>query len=148
MPEQWVKVFPTIQFETSARNWQTYEGWQNLEHFAKHYEQFNPPPRSNDATSPFKEFATNFPGSAWSFPGKIADHLLDPNSLHKFSEYEIRNLAEKEMINLHSAHHEDLIEPGRKVTSQLQEVATGASSANVSTGQRRVPSLFRRRRFR
>ncbi len=143
LPEEWVKVFPTIHFETSSRKWKVYEGWEDLEHFTKHYEQFNPPPHSNDDASPFKEYAADYPGAAWSFPGKIADHLRDPKSLHKFSAYEIRDLSKEAMINLHSAHHENLIEPGRNPASKPPP---NEGSRSTSGSFRRRRSIFRRRR--
>jgi hypothetical protein len=136
LPEEWVKVFPTIHFETSSRNWLVYEGWKDLEHFTEHYDQFNPPPHSDDDTSPFQEYAANFGGRPWTFPGKIDNHLRDPNSLHKFSAYEIRNLSEKEMINLHSAHHENLIEPGRKTTSKPPGNTVNRANSGTPRGRR------------
>ncbi len=145
---EWVKVFPTLHFETSDRQWQVYEGWQGIEHFAEHYDQFYPPPHSNEDTSPFKEYAANYPGIVWTYPGTIDHHLLDRSSLHKFSEYEIRNLSVKEMEKLHSAHHEGLIAPGRKVTSKppVGSLGVGQSSGNVTRGTRRRRPIFRRRR--
>jgi len=78
LAEEWVKVFPTIHFETSSRNWQSYEGWTTIEQFTEHYEQFLPPPKSDEDTSPFKEFAADYSGRAWTFPGEIEEHLRNP----------------------------------------------------------------------
>jgi hypothetical protein len=114
LPPEWVKVFPTIHFEVSSRRWKKYESWQDAAAFTHYYEQFNPPPKTSEDISPYKQYAANFQGEAWTYPGEIADHLLDPQSMHRFSEYELRGLTKGEMENLHSAHHEELVEPGRR----------------------------------
>ena len=112
LPPDWATVFPTIHFEVSSRRWKKYEGWQTPEHFNDFYGRYNPPPRSANELSPFKQYAKNFDGPEWSFPGELDEHLLDPDSLHRFSKFELRGLSEQEMKNLHSAHHEEQIEPG------------------------------------
>jgi hypothetical protein len=114
LPPEWVKVFPTIHFEVSSRRWKKYAGWREPAEFIKYYEQFNPPPRTSDDASPFKQYAAQYQGEVWTYPGEIADHLLDPASMHQFSEFELNGLTKQEMEKLHSAHHESLIEPGRR----------------------------------
>jgi hypothetical protein len=111
-PPAWVHAFPTIHFEVSSRRWKKYEGWQTPEHFVDFYERYNPPPRSACEPSPFKPYAANYDGPPWTYPGEIDHHLLDPNSLHRFSNFELRGLSNEELVNLHSAHHEERIEPG------------------------------------
>lgn len=112
MPPHWVKSFPTIHFEVSSRRWNKYEGWQTPKHFVDFYKRYNPPPRSANQSSPFKKFAATYDGPDWSYPGAIDDHLLDPDSLHRFSKFELQGLSKQEMKSLHAAHHEEYIEPG------------------------------------
>mgnify|MGYP007059388031 CR=1 FL=1 len=112
MPPDWVKVFPTIHFEVSTRRWKKYDGWQDAEHFIEYYSKFNPPPKSRGEDSPYKQYAAEYDGPEWTYPGEIDDHLLDPNQPHHFSRYELQGLSKREMENLHAAHHEERIEPG------------------------------------
>ena len=112
LPPDWVKVFPTVHFEVSSRRWKKYDGWQDAEHFTEYYTKFNPPPKSLNEDSPFKQYAVEYNGAEWTYPGEIDDHLLDPTQPHRFSRYELQGLSKKEMENLHAAHHEERIEPG------------------------------------
>jgi hypothetical protein len=114
LPPDWVKKFPTIHFEVSSRRWKKYDQWESAEAFIKYYSQFNPPPKSAGDESPFKSYAATYTGDEWTYPGKIREHLLDPAQPHHFSEYELRGLSKQEMENLHSAHHEELVAPGRR----------------------------------
>jgi hypothetical protein len=128
LPPDWVKKFPTVHFEVSSRRWKKYESWESAEKFLQYYQQFNPPPKSAGDESPFKSYAAGYKGDEWTYPGKIRDHLLDPEQPHQFSEYELRGLSKQEMENLHSAHHEEVVAPGRrppqpKVRSPEQQVA-------------------------
>jgi len=123
LPPDWVQVFPTIHFEVSSRRWKKYAGWEGPEPFLAYYEQFNPPPKSSDQTSPFKGYAAAYDGPEWTYPGEIDDHLLDPNSLHRFSKYELRGLSKREMENLHAAHHEERIGPGRRPPTTKKKLA-------------------------
>lgn len=121
LPPDWVKKFPTIHFEVSSRRWKKYETWENAEKFIKYYEGFNPPPKTDDDESPFKSYAANYNGDEWTYPGKIRSHLLDPTQPHHFSKYELRGLTKQEMENLHSAHHEELVAPGRRPPQKKQK---------------------------
>ena len=114
LPPDWVKRYPTIHFEVSSRRWKKYDKWESAETFIKYYEQFNPPPKSAGDESPFKSYAATYTGDEWTYPGKIKAHLLDPTQPHHFSEYELRGLTKQEMENLHSAHHEERVAPGRR----------------------------------
>lgn len=124
LPPEWVHVFPTIHFEISNRHWKKYEGWQTPAHFVEFYDRYNPPPRVAGEPSPYKEFAASYDGPTWTYPGEIADHLLDSDSLHRFSKYELQSLSKTEMENLHAAHHEQQVEPGLRPP----QAATLASS--------------------
>ena len=112
LPPDWANVFPTIHFEVSSRQWKKYEGWQTPEHFVDFYARYNPPPRSANQPSPFQQYAASYDGPKWSYPGEIDTHLTDPESLHRFSKFELRGLSKQDMENLHAAHHEEHIEPG------------------------------------
>lgn len=125
LPPDWARVFPTIHFEVSSRRWKKYDGWETAEAFVEYYEQFNPPPKTADQESPFKQYAAGYDGPEWTYPGTIKGHLLDPNSLHRFSEYELRGLSKREMENLHAAHHEERIDPGRRPPRTSSELAAG-----------------------
>jgi hypothetical protein len=114
LPPDWVKKFPTIHFEVSSRRWKKYESWESAEKFIEYYNKFNPPPKSAGDESPFKSYAARYKGDEWTYPGKIREHLLDPAQPHHFSEYELRGLTKQELENLHSAHHEELVAPGRR----------------------------------
>lgn len=114
LPPDWVRKFPTIHFEVSSRRWKKYDQWESAAAFSKYYDEFNPPPKSAEEPSPFKSYAASFSGDEWTYPGKIREHLLDPGQRHRFSEFELRGLTKQEMENLHSAHHEELIAPGRR----------------------------------
>jgi hypothetical protein len=124
LPPDWVKVFPTIHFEVSSRRWKKYDGWEDASDFVAYYQRFNPPPKSRDEDSPFKNYAANYGGPEWTYPGEIDDHLLDPNSLHQFSKFELQGLLKREMENLHSAHHEETIEPGVRPPQTTGALAT------------------------
>jgi hypothetical protein len=127
LPPDWVKRYPTIHFEVSSRRWKKYDQWENADKFIKYYDEFNPPPKSAGDESPFKSYAASYTGDEWTYPGKIRDHLLDPAQPHRFSEYELRGMTKQEMENLHSAHHEERIAPGRcppqKRTNSPEQVA-------------------------
>ena len=123
LPPSWVKVFPTIHFEVSSRRWKKYDGWKDAEEFVTYYRKFNPPPKSLGEDSPFKEYAANYNGAEWTFPGTIDEHLLDPNSPHRFSRYELQGLSQREKENLHAAHHEDRIEPGVRPPQKKSNLA-------------------------
>jgi hypothetical protein len=120
LPPDWVKKFPTVHFEVSSRRWKKYESWESAEKFIQYYGQFNPPPKSAGDESPFKSYAAGYKGDEWTYPGKIRDHLLDPEQPHQFSEYELRGLSKQEMENLHSAHHEESVSPGRRPPQKRQ----------------------------
>ena len=123
LPPEWVNVFPTIHFEVSSRRWKKYDGWQDAEHFVEYYGRFNPPPKSLDEISPYKQYAAAYDGPEWTFPGTIKEHLLDPSQPHHFSEYELQGLSEREMENLHAAHHEERVDPGVRPPAQPSELA-------------------------
>lgn len=114
LPPDWVEIFPTIHFEVSSRRWKAYKGWPDASHFVKFYEQFNPPPKSPRQVSPYKQYAADYDGPEWTYSGKIRHHLLDPDSPHQFSKYELQGLTKQEMEKLHSAHHEKHVKPGRR----------------------------------
>lgn len=121
LPPDWVNEFPTIQFEVSDRQWQTHQGWESMETFLVHYREFNPPPKSADEVSPYKNFAAHYDGKHWNYPGKIDHHLLNPKAPHRFSQFELFGLTKEEMENLHSAHHQKLLQPGRRPPNQIPE---------------------------
>lgn len=114
LPPDWVRQYPTIHFEVSSRRWKQYPGWQDAADFVRYYEQFLPPPKSKAEGSPFKSYAAAYDGPEWTYPGEITEHLLDPEAPHRFSEYELRGLSKVEKENLHAAHHEEIIAPGRR----------------------------------
>ncbi|MCG8583301.1 MAG: hypothetical protein MI757_01145, partial [Pirellulales bacterium] len=120
LPPDWVSVYPTIHFEVSSRQWKKYEGWQSPSHFVDFYAQYNPPPRSANQASPFQQYAATYDGPPWTYPGEIADHLRDPNSPHRFSEFELRGLSQQEMENLHAAHHEERVGPGLRPPEEIE----------------------------
>ena len=121
LPPDWVNEFPTIQFEVSDRQWQTHKGWESMETFLVHYREFNPPPKSADEVSPYKKFAAYYDGKHWSYPGDIDHHLLNPKAPHRFSQFELFGLTKEEMENLHSSHHQKLLQPGRRAPNQSPE---------------------------
>jgi hypothetical protein len=114
MPPDWVKTFPAIHFQTSSGQWAVYEGWQGKEAFLADYATYNPPPKTTKQASPFKGFVQKYWAPQWTWPGLITDHLLDPNGPHRFSEYELRGLKTSEKKRLHTAHHNGLVEPGKR----------------------------------
>ena len=114
LPPDWVQEFPTIHFEVSSRRWKSYTGWQGPQQFIDFYNQFNPPPRRRGQLSPFKPFVDRYETAKWSWPGRITDHLLDPNGPHAFSEYELRGLSVRQKKMLHSADHLGLVKSGRR----------------------------------
>jgi hypothetical protein len=114
MPPDWVTTFPAIHFQTSSGQWAIYEGWQGKDEFLADYATYNPPPKSEQDTSPFKGFVQHYYDAQWTWPGLITQHLLDPHGPHRFSEYELRGLKTSEKKRLHTAHHNGLVEPGKR----------------------------------
>ena len=124
LPPEWVKSFPTVHFLKSNNAWEVIEGYENEESFLEDYDDFNRPQRSSRQASPYKEFVQNYYPAYWRWPGRITEHLLDPNGRHRFSEFELRGLKTSEKKRLHAAHHMGLIEPGRRPPSR-EEIAAG-----------------------
>lgn len=123
LPPDWVSTFPTIHFEVSSRRWKKYDEWKDAEAFVNYYNKFNPPPKSPGEDSPYKQYAAKYDGPEWTFPGTIDEHLLDPSSPHRFSQFELQGLSQREKENLHAAHHEESIEPGVRPPAKSSELA-------------------------
>jgi len=128
LPPTWAERFPMIHFANSSGRWAVYKGWQSVEHFVAAYNEFNPPPKSDRQVSPFKEFVRTYADDYWTWPGRITDHLLDPEGPHRFSAYELRGLKVSEKKRLHAAHHQELIAPGRRPPAAVEAITLSSVS--------------------
>lgn len=52
--------------------------------------------------------ATHSGYGSWTFPGRIADHLTNPNGVHRFDRGSLAGMSQRDLELMHDSHHNEI----------------------------------------